>query len=418
METLKDTRKRSIIAAASGNLVEWFDFYIYAFSATYFAHDFSESSNPIIQQIQVFGIFAAGFFMRPLGSWLFGSLADKIGRKASMIASVIVMALGSFMIAALPSKELVGDFAILLLLIARLIQGLSVGGEYGIVATYLAELSAKGRRGFYGSFQYVTLIGGQFLAVASLSVLLSIFSVAEVSAFAWRFLFVLGGLLALGSLLARKFMEESSSNLEAHEQRGTLKALRPHWRACVLVAGITAGGSLGFYTITTYAKTFLENAGMSKVGVNNLFLIALAILVLIQPFFGYLGDKIGYKRSITLYALLALIGIYPLFQAMAFYTSHPGLIFILVLCLFVILSFYTSISGIVKAQLFPQHVRALGTGLSFAIANAIFGGSTPYVALKFKSAHIENGFFIYVAVIMGLALVCALCLPKDKDLGF
>nr|WP_121022571.1 MFS transporter [Helicobacter vulpis] len=412
MEKIMATKKRSIIAAASGNLVEWFDFYIYAFSATYFAHEFSTSNNPIVQQISVFGVFAAGFFARPLGSWIFGALADKIGRKHSMVISVIVMALGSFMIAALPSKDLVGDFAIFLLLIARLIQGLSVGGEYGIVATYLAELSAKGRRGFYGSFQYVTLIGGQFLAVASISVLLAIFSVAQMSAFAWRFLFIIGGLLALGSLVARKFMEESSSNLQEHAERGTLKALFPHWRACVLVMGLTAGGSLGFYTITTYAKTFLENAGMPKVQVNDLFLIALAVLMLIQPLFGYLGDKITYKRSITLYAFLALVGIYPLFQGMALQAHHPSLAFVFVLCLFAILSFYTSISGIIKAQLFPQHVRALGTGFSFAIANALFGGSTPYIALQFKSRGIENGFFIYVAVVMIFALVCALCLPK------
>ncbi|WP_240451769.1 MFS transporter [Helicobacter sp. L8] len=406
------TNKRSIIAAASGNLVEWFDFYIYAFSATYFAHDFSTSSNPIVQQMSAFGIFAAGFFARPLGSWIFGALADKIGRKHSMVISVIVMALGSFMIAALPTKAVVGDYAGLFLLCARLIQGLSVGGEYGIVATYLAELSAGGRRGFYGSFQYVTLIGGQFLAVASISILLATFGVAQMGAFAWRFLFVIGGVLALGSLVARKLMDESSSNLQEHAERGTLKALRPYGRSFVLVMGITAGGSLGFYTITTYAKTFLENAGMPKVEVNDLFLIALAILMLIQPLFGYLGDKITFKRSITLYALLALIGIYPLFQSLALYAHHPSVAFGLVLCLFGILSFYTSISGILKAQLFPQHVRALGTGFAFAIANALFGGTAPYIALQFKSKGIENGFFVYVAVVMAIALVCALCLPK------
>ena len=175
-ELTKAQKIRSIIAASSGNLVEWFDFYIYAFTAVYFAHNFSNSDNPTIQQISAFGVFAAGFFMRPIGSWLFGSLADKIGRKSSMVFSVILMAVGSFLIAALPSKESVGDLAIILLLIARLIQGLSVGGEYGIAATYLSELATKGRRGFYSSFQYVTLIGGQLLAVASISIMLLFFS--------------------------------------------------------------------------------------------------------------------------------------------------------------------------------------------------------------------------------------------------
>ncbi|CCF81534.1 Alpha-ketoglutarate permease [Helicobacter bizzozeronii CCUG 35545] len=213
--------------------------------------------------------------MRPLGSWIFGSLADKIGRKRSMVLSVIMMALGSFMIAALPSKDVVGDWAILLLLLARLIQGLSVGGEYGIVATYLAELATPGKRGFYSSFQYVTLIGGQFLAVASIAILLLFFSVEQMSAYAWRFLFVLGGVLALGSLFMRKVMDESSSKLEEHSDRGTIKALIPHWRAFIIVMVITAGGSLAFYTITTYAKTFVENAGMAKSAVNDIFLIGI-----------------------------------------------------------------------------------------------------------------------------------------------
>ena len=292
MEISKAKRIRSIVAASSGNLVEWYDFYIYAFSAIYFAHTFSTSQNDTIQQINAFGIFALGFLMRPIGSWLFGSLADKIGRKSSMIFSVILMALGSFMIAALPSKESVGDFAILFLLLARLIQGLSVGGEYGIAATYLSELASEGKRGFYSSFQYVTLIGGQLLAVASISVLLLFFDEAEMKEWAWRILFVFGGLLALGSLFVRGVMHETGQNLKKHEDRGTLKALfNTSWREFLIVVGITAGGSLAFYTITTYSKTFMINsAGIDATTSNHIMLIALFILMIFQPIFGALGD--------------------------------------------------------------------------------------------------------------------------------
>ncbi|WP_205426528.1 MFS transporter [Helicobacter suis] len=417
MQNLNRAQKiRSIVAAASGNLVEWFDFYIYAFSATYFAHSFSESSNPIIQQIQVFGIFAAGFFIRPIGSWLFGSLADRIGRKKSMILSVCLMAAGSFLIAALPTKEKVGDLAILLLLLARMIQGLSVGGEYGIVATYLSELGSKGKRGFYCSFQYSTLIGGQFLAVASIELVLLFFSVEQMGAFAWRILFVLGGLLALGSLIARRVMDESSSELEEHSDRGTLKGLLPYWNLCLIVFIISAGGSLAFYTITTYAKTYLENAGMAKPIVNQIFMGALFVLMVIQPLFGIIGDKIGHKNAILVFTILAFFGIYPLFKLLPTYAHSPVLAFCIVITLFLILSFYTSIAGIFKASLFPEHVRALGTGFSFALGNALCGGSTPYVALQFKNAHMENGFFVYVAVLMVLMFIAALCLPKEKML--
>ncbi|EAI2484493.1 MFS transporter [Campylobacter coli] len=420
MQELTRAKKiRSIVAASSGNLVEWFDFYIYAFTATYFAHTFSTSDNPIVQQINAFGVFAAGFFMRPIGSWLFGSLADKVGRKKSMVVSVVLMALGSFMIAALPSKDVVGDFAIILLLLARLIQGLSVGGEYGIAATYLSELATEGKRGFYSSFQYVTLIGGQLLAVASISIMLFFFSIDEMKDYAWRILFVVGGILALGSLLVRKVMNESATQIHKHEDRGTLKALfTSSWKQFLMVLGITAGGSLAFYTITTYIKTFMENSGMDKTLVNNLFLGALFILMIIQPLFGYIGDKIGHKRSLIIFCILAFVGIYPIFNLISSNAqSNASLVFILVVLLFIILSFYTSVAGIFKAKLFPEHVRALGTGLGYAISNAIFGGSAPWVALQFKNAGIENGFFVYIAVLTLLMFIATLCLPKKSELN-
>ncbi|MGI8020536.1 MFS transporter [Campylobacter coli] len=420
MQELTRAKKiRSIVAASSGNLVEWFDFYIYAFTATYFAHTFSTSDNPIVQQINAFGVFAAGFFMRPIGSWLFGSLADKVGRKKSMVVSVVLMALGSFMIAALPNKDVVGDFAIILLLLARLIQGLSVGGEYGIAATYLSELATEGKRGFYSSFQYVTLIGGQLLAVASISIMLFFFSIDEMKDYAWRILFVVGGILALGSLLVRKVMNESATQIHKHEDRGTLKALfTSSWKQFLMVLGITAGGSLAFYTITTYTKTFMENSGMDKTLVNNLFLGALFILMIIQPLFGYIGDKIGHKRSLIIFCILAFVGIYPIFNLISSNAqSNTSLVFILVVLLFIILSFYTSVAGIFKAKLFPEHVRALGTGLGYAISNAIFGGSAPWVALQFKNAGIENGFFVYIAVLTLLMFIATLCLPKKSELN-
>lgn len=411
----KSAKIRSIIAASSGNLVEWFDFYIYAFSAVYFAHTFSTSDNPTIQQINAFGIFALGFFMRPIGSWLFGSLADKIGRKSSMVISVVLMAFGSFMIAFLPSKDSVGEFAVLFLLIARLIQGLSVGGEYGIAATYLSELASEGRRGFYSSFQYVTLIGGQLLAVASISIMLYFYTEAEMKEWAWRVLFVVGGILALGSLFVRSIMTESAQDLDKHEDRGTLKALLQSWKPFLLVVGITSGGSLAFYTITTYTKTFMINsAHISTTTSNSIMLYALFLLMIMQPLFGLLGDKIGHKRSLIIFAALAMCGIYPLFMLLskAGLSGNHYLAFGVIMALFVILSFYTSVAGIFKAKLFPMHIRALGTGFGYAIPNAIFGGSAQYVALNFKNAGIENGFFIYVTIMMTIVLIVALLLPK------
>lgn len=416
-ELTRAEKIRSIIAASSGNLVEWFDFYIYAFTAVYFAHNFSNSDNPVVQQISAFGIFALGFFMRPIGSWLFGSLADKIGRKSSMVFSVILMAVGSFLIAILPGKDSVGDLAIILLLIARLIQGLSVGGEYGIAATYLSELATKGNRGFYSSFQYVTLIGGQLLAVASISIMLLFFSEQEMKDYAWRILFIIGGLLALGSLFVRSIMSESATELHKHEDRGSFKALfSTSLKPFLIIVGITAGGSLTFYTITTYTKTFMINSGFDKALSNNIMLVALFFLMILQPIFGALGDKIGHKNSLLIYSFLALIGIYPLFALLRTSAETPLLAFFCILALFVILSFYTSVAGIFKAKLFPEYVRALGTGLSYAIGNAVFGGSASWVALQFKNANLEDFFFLYIAVIMLVVFFIVLLLLPKKAL--
>lgn len=416
-ELTRAEKIRSIIAASSGNLVEWFDFYIYAFTAVYFAHNFSNSDNPVVQQISAFGIFALGFFMRPIGSWLFGSLADKIGRKSSMVFSVILMAVGSFLIAILPGKDSVGDLAIILLLIARLIQGLSVGGEYGIAATYLSELATKGNRGFYSSFQYVTLIGGQLLAVASISIMLLFFSEQEMKDYAWRILFIIGGLLALGSLFVRSIMSESATELHKHEDRGSFKALfSTSLKPFLIIVGITAGGSLTFYTITTYTKTFMINSGFDKALSNNIMLVALFFLMILQPIFGALGDKIGHKNSLLIYSFLALIGIYPLFALLRTSADAPLLAFFCILALFVILSFYTSVAGIFKAKLFPEYVRALGTGLSYAIGNAVFGGSASWVALQFKNANLEDFFFLYIAVTMLVVFFIVLLLLPKKAL--
>src|SRR5439155_21663238 len=200
--TALDNRKRifAIIGASSGNLVEWFDFYVYSFCAIYFAPAFFPSGNPTTQLLNTAGVFAAGFLMRPIGGWLFGRIADKHGRRTSMMISVLMMCGGSLMIAFLPTYAAIGAAAPALLLVARLFQGLSVGGEYGTSATYMSEVALQGRRGFYASFQYVTLIGGQLLAVLVLVVLQQLLSTEQLKDWGWRVPFMLGALAAVVAL--------------------------------------------------------------------------------------------------------------------------------------------------------------------------------------------------------------------------
>jgi len=415
----KRSRIKGIVGAASGNLVEWFDFYIYAVFAAYFTHALTAPDmEPTTKAIYVWGVFAASFFMRPIGSWLFGRIADRRGRKQSMVISICLMAVSSFLFAALPTYDQVGMWAPFLLLMVRLLQGLSVGGEYGAVATYMSELGLKGQRGFFASFQYVTLSGGQLLASLLGVILLGFMTEQQLNDGGWRIPFVIGGIAAILSLLARSRLEETLSHEDAErEESGSLVALlKQHWKTFLLVVGYTSAGSLTFYVVTVYSKTYLTNIGMDGKTVGFIMTTALFVFMLAQPLFGMLSDRIGRRASMLAFSLLSAIFIYPVMvTGMRSFVDSPVIITLLLIFLMMLLSFYTSISGLVKAEMFPPHVRALGVGFSYAVGNALFGGSAPSVALLFKDAGIENIFFIYVLIMLTICFFCSLALPKKPE---
>ncbi|CRL48444.1 MFS family transporter [Pseudomonas sp. URMO17WK12:I11] len=405
----------AIVGASSGNLVEWFDFYVYAFCAIYFAPAFFPSDNPTVQLVNTAGVFAAGFLMRPIGGWIFGRVADKHGRKNSMMISILMMCFGSLLIAFLPTYKDIGVWAPVLLLLARLIQGLSVGGEYGTTATYMSEVALKGQRGFFASFQYVTLIGGQLLAVSLVVILQQFLTEDDLRAYGWRIPFVVGAAAALISLFLRRSLKETSSKeMRENKDAGSIAALfRDHKAAFITVLGYTAGGSLIFYTFTTYMQKYLVNtAGMQAKTASYIMTGALFLYMCMQPFFGMLADKIGRRNSMLWFGALGTLCTVPILLSLKSISS-PFLAFVLITVALAIVSFYTSISGLVKAEMFPPEVRALGVGLAYAVANAIFGGSAEYVALSLKALGMENSFYWYVTVMMVVAFLFSLRLPKQ-----
>lgn len=413
--TSSDTRRRvwAIVGASSGNLVEWFDFYVYSFCSLYFAHIFFPQGNPTTQLLQTAGVFAAGFLMRPIGGWLFGRIADRHGRKRSMLISVCMMCLGSLVIACLPGYETIGTWAPALLLLARLFQGLSVGGEYGTSATYMSEVAIEGRKGFYASFQYVTLIGGQLLALLVVVILQQVMEDSELRAWGWRIPFALGAALAIVALWLRRQLDETSQHdVRSLKEAGSMKGLWRNRKAFLMVLGFTAGGSLTFYTFTTYMQKYLVNtAGMHANVASVIMTAALFVFMLIQPIIGALSDRIGRRTSMLLFGGLATVCTVPILTALHSVTS-PYAAFALVMLALVIASFYTSISGILKAEMFPAQVRALGVGLSYAVANAVFGGSAEYVALSLKSVGFETAFFWYVTAMGAVAFLVSLMLHR------
>ncbi|MBJ9914045.1 MFS transporter [Burkholderia cenocepacia] len=416
-----DTRRRvfAIVGASSGNLVEWFDFYIYSFCALYFAPAFFPSGNTTTQLLNTAGVFAAGFLMRPIGGWLFGRIADRHGRRAAMMISVLMMCGGSLVIAVLPTYAQIGALAPALLLVARLFQGLSVGGEYGTSATYMSEVALKGRRGFFASFQYVTLIGGQLCALLVLVILQQTLSAGELKAWGWRIPFVVGAAAALISLYLRKSLDETSTSASRDKKdAGTICGVWQHKGAFFTVVGFTAGGSLIFYTFTTYMQKYLVNtAGMHAKTASNVMTVALLVYMLMQPVFGALSDKIGRRTSMILFGAFAVIGTVPLMHALKGVTS-PVAAFVLITVALAIVSFYTSISGLIKAEMFPPEVRAMGVGLSYAVANAIFGGSAEYVALWFKSIGSEETFYWYVTALCAISLIVSWRMRDPSKEGY
>lgn len=391
-----------------GNLVEWYDWYAYSFFSLYFAPAFFPQTDPTAQYLNTAGIFAVGFFMRPIGGWLFGSMADRVGRKQAMTVSVLLMSLGSLLIACIPSYDSIGILAPILLFLARLVQGLSVGGEYGTSATYLSEMASKDRRGFYSSFQYVTLIGGQLAAVA-IQLLLQkwILTEEEMRQWGWRIPFAIGALLSVVAFYIRRKLDETSSfeNIQKTERKGTVRELLRHPRAILTVIGLTLGGTIAFYTYSVYMQKFLVNTVLlSKEQATLISFGSLLLFALVQPLLGLLSDHIGRKPLLLGFGLMGTFFTVPLLTALS-QTRSDGMAFLLIMAGLLIVSGYTSINAVVKAELFPAEVRALGVGLPYALTTAVFGGTAEYIALWLKKSGHESWFYWYVTVCIFISLV-------------
>ncbi|PGD65854.1 MFS transporter [Bacillus wiedmannii] len=399
----------NIFKGSVGNLIEWYDWYVYSAFAVYFSAEFFPKGDPTSQLLNTAAIFAVGFLMRPIGSLLMGRYADRHGRRAALTLSITVMAGGSLIIACTPSYESIGIIAPIILILARLLQGLSLGGEYGTSATYLSEMASSGRRGFYSSFQYVTLVAGQMVALGVQIVLQQLLSEPDMKAWGWRIPFIIGAMGAVAVLWLRRTMDESEqfANIKSQkrESAGTVRALMKHPKAVLTVVGLTLGGTVAFYTYTTYLQKFMVNTvGLPKEVVSWINFVALLIFVVLQPIAGLLSDKIGRRPLLMAFGILGTLLTAPIFFFME-KTTEPIVAFLLMMVGLIIVTGYTSINAIVKAELFPTEIRALGVGLPYALTVAIFGGTAEFIALWLKSIGMESLFYFYVAGCIAISFI-------------
>src|SRR3569832_746543 len=375
---LADAKKRfkAIFIGSMGNLVEWYDFYAYTAFALYFAPAFFPNSDPVVQQLNAAVLFAATFLMRPLGGWLFGYIADRHGRRLSLPLSVVC---------------------------------LSFGGEYGASATYLSEVADPKHRGFYSSFQYVTLIGGQLTAIIVLLLLQKVFLTPDqLKAWGWRIPFAIGAMLAIFAAVMRRNLHETEAFEEAKKvvkPTGSITNLLRYPRELLLVVGLTAGGTAAFYTFTTYMQTFVKlSVGLTEDQTTFVIFGSLIFATLLQPLYGALSDRIGRKPLLIFFGVAGTLSTVPILTELKA-TKSPWMAFILICAAWIFVAGYTSINAVVKAELFPTKIRALGVGLPYSITVSIFGGTAPAVALYFKSLGHEEWFYYYLSGIIFLSLL-------------
>ena len=421
MAVINRTERRvvgNVVRGSIGNLIEWYDWYAYTSFSIYFASAFFPAGDQTAQLLNTAAVFAVGFLMRPIGGWLLGRYADRYGRRAALTLSVSVMAAGSLAIAVTPSYASIGVAAPLLLITARLLQGISVGGEYSTSATYLSEVATPGKRGYYSSFQYVTLVGGQLISLGVQIILQNTLTKEEMGNWGWRIAFVIGAAGALAVMWLRRGMDESASYEETagDESRGTLRTLLRYPKECLLVVGLTLGGTVAFYTYSTYAKNFMVNtSGIPSKTATWVMFFALLVFAVVQPLAGSLSDRIGRRPLLFGFGIMGTLVTVPLLTLLA-HTSNPFAAFLLMLTGLLVVTGYTSINAIVKAELFPTRIRALGVGLPYALTVAIFGGTAESIGLWLKQAGHESVFFWYVSgCILVSLIVYATMRETSKD---
>ncbi|MFD7101329.1 MFS transporter [Streptomyces celluloflavus] len=417
---------RQLAAASVGNAVEWYDWHAYSFLAVYFAEQVFPpgTGNSLVPLLSSFAVFAVGFFMRPVGGLLMGAVADRHGRRAALTVTILLMGAGSLLVALTPTYATAGVLAPVILVLARLVQGLSVGGEFAASTTFLVESAGPGRRGLFASFQYVSTTFGQLLASGTAALLAALLSEAQMGEWGWRVAFLGGALLSLlglwirrgaretlpGALDGVRAGEETSVAERRAARPGLFEALRHYPRQSLLICGITAGGTLAYYTWTTYLPTYAQvNAGFDKGDSLTVGTLSLAFFALLQPLGGMLSDRIGRKPLLLGFSLgFALLAV-PLLHLV----TDAFVSLLLVQCAgLVLLTGYTSIAAAVNAELFPARIRAAGIGFPYSLTVALFGGTAPYVGTWFRQSGHAGLFPWYVAALCLVSFCVYLTLPE------
>ena len=406
------TAKKAVTAGAIGNFVEWYDYSVYGFFATIIASQFFPSDDRVASLLATFAVFAVAFFMRPVGAFVFGHYGDTIGRRNTLAAAIILMGIATLMIGVLPSYAQVGVLAPILLVIARLLQGFSAGGEWSGSAAFMVEYAPENNRGLYGSWQQVSIVAGLLVGSGMGGLLGTVLSEDALNAWGWRIPFILGMVVALVGLYLRLRIEDTPAFriIEVKDEiteAPVKESFTAHWRESLTAIGFTLAWTVAYYILLTYMPTYVsETLGLPLTQALLSNAIGLVVLMVLIPFTAAISDRIGRKPLlIASSALLALLT-YPLFLLAS--TQVLAFIVLAQILFGVIISLFSGPGPAALVEMFPTNVRYSALGVSYNIAVAAFGGTAPFIATYLISrtgSNFSPGFYLIAAAVVTLIVV-------------
>lgn len=400
-------RRKAVVAASFGNVIEWFDFAVYGYFATVIAYNFFVGESELTALLATFAAFAVGFFMRPLGAVIIGNYGDKVGRRKALALTILMMAVSTILIGILPTYEQIGVLAPILLVIARLAQGFSAGGEWGGSSSFMVEHADETSKGFWGSWQQVSTAGGLFLGSLAGLILTSMLTEAFLYSWGWRIPFIFGGILGLFGLYLRSNVEESPE-FEKDKEKGEvrdspLKEIFTHHKKELLLGfGFTVFWTVSYYGLLTFMPSYLTQViGLSSNWSFAANTICIFVLIVSIPFFGSLSDRIGRKPLLLTSTISGLVLTYPLYAMVA--SGSIGLAIIALIIFAIMIGLFSGPGVAAITEIFPSHIRYTGLSIGYNFAVAAFGGTAPFISTYLVSAtgnSIAPAFYIIASALV------------------